>query len=508
MKLRLTTQVGLLTAARALGQILNALVGIIVVRKLSQLDYGTFRQISLLAATLVQTELGFVETLYFFLPTMPQLRTFFIRQTMLIVGTMQLLAGISLFIFRQHIAVFFNNSLLAACIYLLALYSGFTIVSRIWEVKLIIDKRVTTAAAIGLGFESLKVALMITALLMFTGIQPLLWAMVAAAALKFAIFVACLFREFGRFTTAGSGQEALQQVRYAMALWIPAILYGVFGQQAHQYIIGHYFDPSQYAIYAVACFQVPFVTILTNSIAEIFLVRATEYYSHDQHLELYALWINACRKALLLYVAVVVVLIVLAEPIIVTLFTARYRASSPLFAVMVVAFLFYGMFQESLFRACCAMKIYGIFCALRAVLCVSLAFLGLKLWGLWGVALSTVVAVGIVNVLQLIPAAKLLRVSFTAVLPWRDAGKMLVAAVMAGVATAILRHKVSAHVSLILGFPSFAIVYSGLAIKFGVVSSAEVLTVLREVKTSFANSPFTRWKSILATPAISNEPTT
>jgi O-antigen/teichoic acid export membrane protein len=500
MKLRLTTQAGLLTLSRALGQVLNALVGIVVVRKLSQLDYGTFRQIFLLAATLLQTELGFVETLYFYLPTMPKLRAVFIRQTVVVVGTIQLLAGALMLVFRQDIAAFFNNPGLASCVDLMALYSGLTIITRIWEVELVADKRIPSAVLVGAGFESLKVILMAAALLLSPGIRPLLWALVAAAALKFAAFLVCLFGEFRWFTGTGPMRQGLPQIRYAMALWIPAILNGAIGGQAHQYIVGHYFDPSQYAIYAVACFQVPFVAILTNSISEVLLVRATEYCSEGRNLELYTLWMNACRKALLVYVAVAVVLMVLAQPIIVTIFTDRYRASAPLFAVMVLGLLSYGIFQDSLFRACSAMKTYGMFYALRAVLGVGLGFAGLKLWGLWGVALSTVLAVGIVNILQLVPAAKLLQVPFGKVLPWRDVAKMLLAA---GVATSgvgiLLCTSSSPAISLIAGFPLFGILYGGLVIKLGVVSSADVLVVLREIRTCFGRKSLTRWKSSLAT---------
>jgi O-antigen/teichoic acid export membrane protein len=294
--------------------------------------------------------------------------------------------------------------------------------------------------------------------------------------------------------------QAFPQVSYAMALWIPAILNGAIGTQAHQYIVGHYFDPFQYAIYAVACFQVPFVAILTNSIGEILLVRATEYCSQGRRLDLYTLWMNVCRKALLVYVAIAAVLMVLARPIIVTIFTSRYRASAPLFAVMVLGLVSYGIFQDGLFRACSAMKTYGMFYALRAGLSVGLGFAGLRLWGLWGVALSSVLAIGIVNLLQLVPAAKLLQVPFGKVLPWKDVTKMLLAAGVAASGVGILLHTFASHVIiLIAGFPLFGILYGGLVIKLGVISGAEVLVVLREIRTCFHGRFFTQWKRSLAT---------
>jgi O-antigen/teichoic acid export membrane protein len=329
-------------------------------------------------------------------------------------------------------------------------------------------------------------------------------ALVAAAGLKFATFAVFLFREFRSFANAGPLTQGLPQIRYAMALWIPAILNGAIGGQAHQYIVGHYFTPSEYAIYAVACFQVPFVAILTNSISEVLLVRATEYVNQGRRQDLYALWINACRKGLLLYIAISTVLMVLAQPIIVTLFTDRYRSSAPLFAIMVLGFLSYGVFQDALFRACSAMRIYGLFYGLRAILSVGLAFAGLKLWGVWGIALSTVVAVGLINFLQLVPAAKLLQVPFTHVLPWKDAGKMLIAAVVAGFAVTVLEHNVSRQISLILGFSLFAAVYGTLVLKLGVIRSNEILSVLREAQTSFVPSKFRRWRAGVSPAAISS----
>ena len=500
MKVRLASQAGLLALSRALGQVLNALVGIVLVRTLSQLDYGTFRQIFLLVATLVQTELGFVESLYFYLPTMPKLRAVFIRQTVFVLGSTQLLAGSLILIFRQEIARFFNNPGLASCLDLVALYSGLTMMTRIWEAELVADKRISGAALLAAGFESLKVTLMVAALLLSPGIRPLLWALVGAAALKFAAFLSCLFREFRWFTGAGPMGQGLPQVSYAMALWIPAILNGAIGGQAHQYIVSHYFDPTQYGIYSVACFQVPFVAILTNSIGEILLVRATEYCSQRRTPELYTLWMNVCRKTLPIYVAIASVLFVLARPIIVTIFTERYRASAPLFALMVLGLVPYSIFQDGLFRACSAMKTYGMFYALRAVLSVGLGFAGLKLWGLWGVALSSVLTIAIVNLLQLVPAAKILQVPFSKVLPWRDMAKMVVAAALTASAIAtLLRVSPSHSISLIAGFPLFGILYGGLVIKLGVISSAEVLVVLRGIRSCFYGRSFTGSKSNLAT---------
>jgi O-antigen/teichoic acid export membrane protein len=299
-----------------------------------------------------------------------------------------------------------------------------------------------------------------------------------------------LGREFRWFVDAGSLRQGGPQFGYAMALWIPGLLNGGIAIQTPQYVVAHYFDPAQYAIYAVACFQLPFVGILSNSISEVMLVRATEYYSQGRLVDLYDLWINGCKKALLLYIGVIGVVVSLAKPLITVLFTSRYDASVQLFAIMCLGLVFNAIFQDCIFRACSAMKTYAFFYTLRAALNVVLAFAGLKLWGLWGVALSTVVAPAIVNLFQLLPIAKLLRVPFGRVLPWAEIAKMLLAASAGALVIRLSTYKLtSATATLVTGLVLYGIVYAALAIKLQLVSRTEIFALFHELRDRFSRAP-------------------
>ena len=484
MKTSLTTQAGLLTASRAAGQILNALLGIVVVRHLSKEEYGTFRQIYLMAATFLQVEFGFTESLYFVLPKFPQLRAAFLRQTVFAVGALQVLTGVVLLTFRWEVANFFNNPQLSGCLDLLVLYSGFSVISRIWEVELVAERRTPYAALVACLSEGVKVALAFVAIALSAGIRPLLWALVVATAVKFLAFMVFLMRDCDFFAGAGPFRTARPQVGYALSLWIPGFLSGVIGTQAHQYIVGHYFVPSQYALYAVACFQVPFVAILSTSMSEVFLVRMTEYCAQGCDSEIFRLWNAASRKALLVLAGIVAMLVVLARPIIVVLFTVQYRESAPLFAIMVLTFIFNGVFQDALLRAFSAMKAYAAFNVLRAGLGLVLGLLGVKFWGLKGAAVSIVFSLAIVNILQLVPCAKLMQVPLKEVLPWKDLAKIALVALVAAIATRTCLYVCpSEGIKLVLGIPLFALIYGGLSIASGLLSADEVRTVIKDVRS-------------------------
>lgn len=83
MPCTLTTQVGMLTASRVLGQILNAVAGFLIVRVLFQYDYGTYRQILLLFTTLYLIgDAAFAQSLYHFVPRERDRASIFLGQAM------------------------------------------------------------------------------------------------------------------------------------------------------------------------------------------------------------------------------------------------------------------------------------------------------------------------------------------------------------------------------------------------------------------------------------------
>src|ERR1700741_4289537 len=84
---RSSVQVGLLSASRAAGQILNALANIFIVRYLTQAEYGTYRQVYLLYSPLViACEFVLIEIFFYFIPHHPPKRAIFIRQSLFMIG--------------------------------------------------------------------------------------------------------------------------------------------------------------------------------------------------------------------------------------------------------------------------------------------------------------------------------------------------------------------------------------------------------------------------------------
>lgn len=472
---RLSTQAGVLAGSRAIGQIANAAVSMVVVRYLSQHDFGTFRQIYLLLATLmVLADLGFCESLYYFLPRFPEKHAAYLRRAFLVVGSLQVGVGAALYGMRGALGRYFNNEDLPAHVGMLAVALGLTVVTRLWEYQLIAQKRILPASLVSGGYEIFKVALMLTALAVSPTVGGLLLALVISSAVKFLAYLWFLLREYRWFVGVAADEDAWMQLRYALALGVPAI-FNVAATQAHQYIVSFHTLPEEFAIYSVACFQVPIVGVLSTSIIEVMLVRITEARAQNRLDEVKNTWLVACTRSLLIFVPIAVGLAALSRPLIEAFFTRNYLAAAPLFALLMAALPLSALFTDNILRAFGEMRSYSAFYVSRLILVLVLGILGVKLFGLWGAATSGVLALAIVKGSQLRKVAELLETSVWRVLPWSRIARISAAAVIAAVPVYFFGRAVTpAWVGLTAGVPLYAAIYLLLAYSFGLIAREEV----------------------------------
>lgn len=483
MRRTLTAQAGLLTGSRAFGQACNALAGIFVVRALSQFDYGTYRQLLLLWSTLIVLgDAAFSQTLYRFIPSRREGAPKYIGQALLVTLGTALVWTASLVLLAGPLGRFFGNAHLAEHMLFLAAYLGLSLLALSPETALINLERVGSVALNTTFFEGLKLALVITVVYNHGGIAWLLRVMTFSAALKLLHLLWTLRDQIA----LGPGNALGEQAGYAMALWLPGLL-NIAGSFAHQYIVGFFFDPAIYAIYAVACFQIPFMGVLSNSVTEVFLVRATEYHSQGRWKELYQMWLSVHRKTQMVILPFSIACVALARPLLNTLFTVRYNASVSLFMIIVSGFWLNGIFEDSLLRAYGAMRAYSWFYLLRIVLALGLGVAGAKWLGLWGVAISSLATVVILNGAQLWKVASLLEVSYARVLPWQDFGRIG----LAGAAAAILAAGTSrlfswAPAALAAGGVVFGAAYVALGYWIGLLTKNEARELIDQLQDGFS----------------------
>src|SRR5207245_3824786 len=93
------------------------------------------------------------------------------------------------------------------------------------------------------------------------------------------------------------------------------------------------FGATEYAVYAVGCFQLPLFNILADSVGSVMIPRVSQLQHQQKPREIVLLTARAVRKLAAVYFPAYAFLLIMRREFIVGLFTDRYAASIPVFAV-------------------------------------------------------------------------------------------------------------------------------------------------------------------------------
>jgi hypothetical protein len=199
----------------------------------------------------------------------------------------------------------------------------------------------------------------------------------------------------------------------------------------HQYFVASRFNAETFAIYAVGCLQIPLVDLICTSTANVMMVRMAEENGGGQSRTALALWHDTtCRLATIVF-PLAALLLLTARGIIVTLFTARYIASVPIFMIWCLTILPSALSVDSVLRVYARTRFLLGMNVLRLVLIATSIGWFLSTFGLAGAVLVTLLTTSLVKVLGVLRIARLLNVGIGDVLPW---GRLASVAIQANVA--------------------------------------------------------------------------
>lgn len=415
----LTDQALFLLAGRFFSFALTFALPLIVARMFSKYDFGLYRKFSVFSLALfILAQFGLTYSLPSLIPRYPQNISSLLTNTVLFQGLICLflliLGGLThVFGLLLELPPDFVKVVLP-----LAAFAGFMVVSSPYEQILVIEERGQAAAVLTVAFESTRGTFLLLAALLFHNIIVVLWAIAAAALLRYIAMLVYLRRKYGIGLQYRSPSIFAEQWKLAGPMSIQS---GAHLLEAHidKYLIIYFYSTSTYAMYSVGAFQIPVVEMLFYSIASVILPRLATYY-HDNHMEqLLALWNEAIRKSAIVLFPLFAWLWTIHREFLMVLFSEKYLESVPIFAVYVWIIPTYIVANNLLLQAIGHSKYLfwtGIY---KPILAVLMVYGGLMWGGLLGAAAGLVLYQYIATLLYTILSARALRVSIAQILPLR-----------------------------------------------------------------------------------------
>jgi O-antigen/teichoic acid export membrane protein len=431
-----------LIAARLFTAVLTLSIPLVLARVLPLADYGTYKQLFLIALTLSSVlPFGVGQSLYYFIPRTSDRRLYF-GQTLLFLLAAGALAAAALYAGMPAVAAAFDNPRLLDHRLLLALYTGLTVSASPLELSMTSQGRTRRSAITYLVWDSARAVAFVVPAAAGRGLGAMMATLTTFAAIRLVAAWIVMLR--GTRGPLFDRRLFAEQLAYAVPFGL-AMLVAIPQQYAHQYVVASAVAPALFAIYAAGCFDPPFVDLLYTPTGEVLMVRLGALDREGRAGESVAAFREASGHLARYLLPGVVFLWAIAPEFVVAAFGERFAASATIFRIWLLAIPL-GIFpMDAALRARNETRHLFRAYVVKALATVPLVWLGVARFGIVGGAASYVAAelVGKVTLAARLPRALAdegVRPSLQALVPWAEISRAAIGGVLASIAgVAVLR---------------------------------------------------------------------
>ena len=466
--LSLTVRALWLLVAKILAFALSIALPLLLVRRLSQQQYGLYKQAFLVVGSaLAMLPLGFQMSAFYFLPREKDRQGEIILNILLFHLLMGGLGALALALFPQILSTLFHSAQLVDYAWIIAAVIFFWVVSSYLEVVSVAHQEARLSTIFIICAQLTKTSFLVLAAILFGSVRALIYAALVQGIVQTIILLIYLRSRFPRFWVSFDWSVLRMQLSYALPFAVAGLLF-TLQTDLPNYYVSNQFDPAIFAIYAIGCFNIPLVGMLSESVGAVMIPQVSLLEKHGNHREILALAARVARKLALVYLPLYGFLIVMGREFLTFLFTRQYAASWPIFAINLTMLPLSIFVSDPIMRAYAEHrqflpKLYGV---LIVLLFIAL-WLGTSRYGLvW--AISVVVGVNFIGrAATWIKIGSMLGIRLRDITLLRDVGKIAIAAAIAAVITAFVR-------TMILGARPFWMLVVCAAV-FGVIFLAGIL---------------------------------
>jgi O-antigen/teichoic acid export membrane protein len=465
--------------AKTLAFVLSFGLPLLLVRWLSQMQFGVYKQAFLFVNTsFALLPLGVGMSAFYFLPREPARRHQVVFNIVVFYVAVSGILCVVLFARPALLASLLNSPDLTKYAPLIGVVIVTWVLSSSLEMIAIANQEIRVATIYVIASQLTKSLFLVTAAAVFTTVESLLYAAMTQGILQSIVFLVYLRSRFGEFWRGFEWTMMHRQLAYALPFGLASVIFRALGE-LDNYFISHSFGAMTYAVYAVGCFEVPLLGLLSESVSAVTIPQISQQQSAGDRRGMIDLIFSVVRKLSMLLLPAYAFLLVMGRDFITILFTTQYLAAWPIFAInlTLVPLTIITCAYDPVMRAHAEHRYFlvKLRCALLGLFVICLWFVVPRL-GLLG-AVTAMIGVNIVD--RLVIAAKVKRILGLdrRHLPLlKDVGKVALAALIAAgvtVATRIIWSQAGPLAAFAVCGVVFSAVYLIAILLLGVFTSEE-----------------------------------
>lgn len=425
-----------LLAAKVIGFGFSFMLPLLIVRNLAQAEVGHYREAFQVITNLtIILPLGISMSAYYFLSRETTRRGAAILNILLFNFVVGGLGCLFLFLFPQSIGNIFRSDELTRLAPMIGVVIWIWVFSTFLETVAIANQEARTATVFIISAQFTKTVLMGAAVLVFASVEAFIYAAIVQGVLQTTLLLFYLRSRFPGFWREFDPGFFREQIVYALPFGLAGILW-MAQNDIHNYFVGYKFSSAEFAIYAYGCFEVPLISMLSESVTSVLIPRMNALQKRGETDEMIRLTARAMQKLALIYFPLYVFLMITAHTFIITLFTKEYEASASVFVVNLTLLPFSILITDPIVRS--YKELGRMFLMTRIFVLVTL--IGVLYFALGSLGLSGVitVAVGAILLEKCIAETMVIRklgLGWQHVPLLKNIGKTAIVSVLAGVVT-------------------------------------------------------------------------
>jgi O-antigen/teichoic acid export membrane protein len=483
MKNNLSNQAFLLTAAKALDVAGLTVLGMIFSRVLTVEDYGTYRQVWLLYYTLIPLfTLGISTSVNYFVPRLStdQQKTF-IFQTYFGLFVLGLIFAILLYAGAGYYSIRFNNPALDPVIKIFALIPLLTMPTSYYHNLYICLKMAVKAAVILSVSTILRFSVIAATVYINPSLEYIFKAFLLYYIGEFIVLTLLIFRPFRQTSLQLKHQNLLEQLKFTVPIGMSSMI-GTINRQIDKIIISGHFTVREFAIYSNGSTELPIARILNSAVMSVIMPELVRLYSQGEYKKLLQLWHRSIRKVSLIILPVMVFLFVFAKEFLLLLYSEKYLDSAGIFQIYLFTLPNRVTTFGSVLLAAGLSKVIMYYNVYTVFIAVILNILLIKVMGIWGAAIGTILSIYFITFIQLRKICTVVNCSFKEVYPWRVTVNILLVSLVAVIIPCLIRPLVPNYlVSLGLNGAIYLLIFICAAVRTRLLTDIEIEQIKKKV---------------------------
>ena len=458
----LTTQAVFIFISKFIQILFQFLVPIILIRILSQTDYGIYQKVLFFTALAIPLfKFHFTASLYYFFPISKKSNQLneFISQTYYQLLVICIFGSIIILISFFFLESYFEDKIFYRYIYQILAIIFFTVCSSILENIFILEKKSKLVVIVTSADKFLRTSLLLVIISIYQTIELALLALIIHGFLRFLFLTIYLFKNYKLNILLIKISNLKTQWNYVMPMGL-GLFIGVLGKNADKLILVWLLTNSDFALYTIGNLSIPLIATVYISIGNVIMPELAKYSLNKDLDKSLMLWKSMIIKNSIITIPVIFFFIIQAKEIFIVLFTNSYVDSANVFRIIVLTLLIQMLGYGYVLRAFGKTKKILIAKIYRTTLSLLVGYFLIKNFGIIGAALTFLFSYFINAIIQLIATKKLLKVSLKEYLPWLDFAKLLGISIIPSI---IIIYTTS------LNWPTVHILFFNALIYFGVL---------------------------------------